>query len=184
MKPSVLFWTEAESQDTGTEGVDASPVFNDYVKTVVQPLFKYFGLEKYGYILQKIPREVIVNGRENWGGAWVLADTTSAHWHVVRHVYFNGGDVEHQIPITGEALGMPVLPGLPGYDMRYTITNTIATLELSKLVHEEVAPVVAMDYRGSDDGLQTEWLKKHFLRCEAIAAQHNMRLKFQYHPWG
>ena len=180
MKPSVLFWAEA---DSGTERADASPVFNDYVETVVQPLFKIFGLEKYGYILQKISHDVIVNGRENWGGAWVLVDTRSAHWDVVRHVYFNAEDAEHQIPITGEALGLPVLSGLPGYDMRYTITNTTATLELSELVDEEVAPVVAMDYRGSSDAMQIDWSRKHFLLCQAIAALHNIQLKFEYHPW-
>ncbi|KAH3990816.1 hypothetical protein HBH52_001610 [Parastagonospora nodorum] len=177
LKPSVLFWAE-------TEGANASPVFNNYVETVVQPLFKSFGLEQYGYILQMIPNEVIVNGRENWGGAWVLADTRSAQWDVVRYVYFNANDTEHQIPITGEALGLPVLPGLSGYEMRFTITNTTATQELSEIVQEKVQPVVALDYRGSEDRMQTEWSKKHFVRCEAVAARHNMRLKFECHPWG
>jgi hypothetical protein len=176
-KPSVLFYTDF---GTPSATVDALTVFGKYVETVFLPLFREYELEKYGYIVQKIPHKIIVNGRENWVGAWVLADTRSESWDVVKQVFFDPKDAKHRISITGAALGFPVVPGLEDYGMRYTMFNETATQELRRIYGPDVEPVFAMEYVASEDDIQIEDSHTYFDWCQAIATKHNIELTLQY----
>jgi hypothetical protein len=61
IKPCVLFQAD-------TRASDAKAVFDRQVKTHVLPWFQKYRLARFGFVLQQIKHDLIIDGSDNWRG--------------------------------------------------------------------------------------------------------------------
>lgn len=141
------------------------------MKTKVLPWFKKSQLAKYGFVLQDIKHDLIVDGA-NWRGLLVFADARSKGWGKVDDVLFNPQNSTQHSSAVGEALG------LPNSGARYTYLDQTTTRLLKEITGKEVRDVISQDYVGSEDGIQEDKSRAHFEEWREVAAKHGIELTF------
>jgi hypothetical protein len=170
IKPCVLFQAD-------TRASDAKAVFDRQVKTHVLPWFQKYHLARFGFVLQQIKHDLIIDGSDNWRGVWIFANTRSKEWALVKDVFFNPESPFQDGFAIGDALGLPILPVLPYYEARYTYVDITARNELKNMVGGNVGDVIAHDYVGSKVNVQEEEARAHFEKWREVAANHGVELE-------
>ncbi|KUI53271.1 hypothetical protein VP1G_00622 [Cytospora mali] len=102
LKPCTLFFLHHHDDS-------AARSLTGVVVRCLAPALERFDIESYGFTLHYIATDVLTMYQHNYNGAWVLADTESSKWSLVRDVFFKA-EPERVVPeqIICSALGYPV----------------------------------------------------------------------------
>jgi hypothetical protein len=161
-----------------TAGTDPAPVYDRLVTTALQPRFEEFRLDQYGFVLRKITHDIKIESQDDWRNTWVLADTRSPQWDLVKRIFFTPSNEYHKSSATARALGYPVLEHLGGpLTTRYVYVDVVATRNLARVTGGQMSQVMGFDYWASDHPEQYEHSLQHFGMYQRRLAKFGVELE-------
>ncbi|KUI67466.1 hypothetical protein VM1G_03111 [Cytospora mali] len=185
LKPCTLFFLHHHDDS-------AARILTGVVVRCLAPALERFGIESYGFRLHYIATDILTMYQHNYKGAWVLVDTGSSKWPLVRDVFFKA-EPERLVPeqIICSALGYPVKVR-PNMERQVQFKDEDEWKVLRGVLGEGKVCCVDGTEFSCSDGNPTEWqdIMHFFDKCRDVALEVGTQLQIcaDLHPalraWG